>query len=170
MTDGNKNTRSSGPSQGSDNSPRLEYSPVEIDPSSGIGERRKASGTEDGDAQGDRRNDATEIRSAVGSGRATGVRVDPSEDLINAFLDGDFETAYAKAQLLADSYHEALLEASQLRFRVNFGTDTCQNCTGLHAGPGVIATCYQVRRCDYTHIKDGQEGPRKIRILQQLLK
>jgi hypothetical protein len=93
---------------------------------------------------------------------------DPSEALLQAFLDGNFERAYSAALELQDAYHEAMTEASKLRFKLNFGTSACQNCEGLKAGPGVTATCFQVQRCDFKNVKEGDEDPRQIRVIDKL--
>jgi hypothetical protein len=69
---------------------------------------------------------------------------------------------------LKSAYHEALTEAASQRYRANFGTDTCLNCDGLKAGPGVIATCFQVRRCNFDSIHDGSESSQQLRILTRL--
>ena len=87
-----------------------------------------------------------------------------------AFYAGDVELAFIAAKELTDAYHEALVEASRLRFKVNFGTERCTNCTGLRAGPGVAATCYQVKRCDYSHIREGKHDGIKERVLLNLLR
>jgi hypothetical protein len=48
---------------------------------------------------------------------------------------------------------EILRQAAKDRFAVNFGTDVCLSCDGLKAGPDVLATCYQVRQCNYSNVK-----------------
>jgi hypothetical protein len=70
---------------------------------------------------------------------------------------------------LAQAYRALWQEAAQLRFRLNFGTPTCERCDGLKAGPGVAATCYQVRQCNYDNVKDGDATPRQRRVLDRLL-
>lgn len=101
--------------------------------------------------------------------RIPGARtIDPSETLLQAFLDGDVEKAYQSALELKEAYHEVLTEASRLRYRVNFGTEACSNCEGLKAGPGVVATCFQVQKCDFDSIHEGSESPAHLRILDRL--
>lgn len=101
--------------------------------------------------------------------RIPGTRaVDPSETLLQAFLDGDFEVAYQAALELKRAYHEALFEASHQRFLVNFGTEVCSSCDGLKTGPKVIATCFQVKRCNFTNVYEGLESPYHLRILDRL--
>lgn len=103
------------------------------------------------------------------STRIPGTRIeDPSEVLLREFLNGNFETAYRIAQELQIAYHEALLEASQQRFKVNFGGPMCDNCSGLKAGPGVLATCFQVKRCNFDSVREGTESLVQLRVLEQL--
>jgi hypothetical protein len=61
-----------------------------------------------------------------------------------------------------------MADASRLRFKLNFGSDVCEMCEGLRAGPGVIATCFQVKRCDFTNIREDQGDPRHLRIIEGL--
>lgn len=98
-----------------------------------------------------------------------GIRVvDPSETLLESFLSGDFDAAYQAALDLKTAYHEALNEAAHLRFLVNFGTDKCHNCRGLKAGPGVIATCFQIQKCNFDSIREGSESRYHMRIIDRL--
>jgi hypothetical protein len=83
-------------------------------------------------------------------------------------LNGDFDRAYEAAKVLAEAYHEVSLEAAQLRFQVNFGSQRCDRCEGLKAGPDVIATCFQVKRCNFTNVRVGDETPRIQRVLTRL--
>jgi hypothetical protein len=94
--------------------------------------------------------------------------IDPSSALLEAFFEGDFEKAYLAALELQKAYRETLVEVSKLRFKLNFGTVTCQNCDGLKAGPGVTATCFQVQRCDFKNIKEGDEDPHQTRVINLL--
>jgi hypothetical protein len=93
---------------------------------------------------------------------------DPSEVLLSAFTEGNFDTAYAAAKALQKAYHEVLLELSETRFKLYFGSSICQNCDGLKAGPNVIATCYQIKRCNFDNIKKGDENPSKLAIIDRL--
>ena len=70
---------------------------------------------------------------------------------------------------LIEAYRALEIEAATLRYKLNFGSETCTNCDGLRAGPGVVATCFQVQQCNYTNIKDGDATPRHLRILQTLM-
>lgn len=72
-----------------------------------------------------------------------------------AFESGDPRRAFQAAGLVATRLLELDEEAARLRFQVNFGTPICTRCDGLRAGPGVVATCFQVRRCRYTNVKEG---------------
>lgn len=44
-------------------------------------------------------------------------------------------------------------EAAKDRFAKNFGSELCGSCEGLKAGPNVVATCFQMRRCFFTNQK-----------------
>jgi hypothetical protein len=87
---------------------------------------------------------------------------------LQAFLDGDFEKAYHSALELRTAYHEALIEAAHQRYRSNFGTEACTNCNGLKAGPGVLATCFQVQKCNFDSIHEGSESSVHLNILNRL--
>jgi hypothetical protein len=67
------------------------------------------------------------------------------------------------------AFERVQYEAAKLRFQVNFGTDICNNCDGLKAGPGVIATCFQVHVCNYSNVKEENQNPRHLRVLQNLV-
>lgn len=69
---------------------------------------------------------------------------------------------------LSNAYYEAMAEASRLRFKLNFGSDVCERCEGMRAGLEVVATCFQVKRCDFTNIREGQGDPRHLRIIEKL--
>lgn len=56
-------------------------------------------------------------------------------------------------------------ECARLRFELNFGGPLCENCDGLRAGPGVTATCFQVRRCDFSNLKEGDVTPKQSRVI-----
>jgi hypothetical protein len=152
----------------------VEYSAIESDSTGGGEGGRPLSGAQEGDGRGESGIDLAQVRHSVRDGfdsRIPGrLTPDPSETLIQAFLDGDVELAYKSATTLAGAYHEALAEGARLRFKLNFGTSTCENCEGLHAGPGVQATCFQVQRCNYTNIRDGHESERQQRLISRLLR
>ena len=130
------------------------------------------SGVAASDSRGEVRTSTSELRDHLRSRPATGIpghrEIDPSEILLQAFLDGNFEVALIAAQELQVAYREALLEAGKLRFKLNFGSSICDNCEGLKAGPGVAATCFQIRRCEFQNILEESASPRQLRILQKM--
>jgi hypothetical protein len=63
---------------------------------------------------------------------------------------------------------EVTTDAAKSRFKLNFGTARCQNCTGLQAGPEVAATCYQVQQCYYTNFRGDKLTPKQARIASLL--
>jgi hypothetical protein len=127
---------------------------------------------QEGDSRRPIGEDPSKLRDHLGhrSGtRIPGTRVvDPSETLLKAFLDGDFEKAYHAAEDLRAAYHEALNEGARLRYRSNFGTDACEHCDGLKAGPGVLATCFQLQKCNYDSIHEGSESSLHLKIIDRL--
>ena len=92
--------------------------------------------------------------------------VDP-QDLLAAFQTGDPTIVYREAQKLVAAYESAQTEVARLRFSLNFGTAVCGNCDGLHAGPDVVATCYQTKECRYTNVRAGTK--KQLRVLDHLL-
>jgi len=74
------------------------------------------------------------------------------------------------ANQLLDLAREAIGEAAKTRFQANFGTDVCQHCRGLKAGPGVGATCFQMQACYYNHFRADELTPKHERIVGTLLK
>jgi hypothetical protein len=132
----------------------------------------ETSGVTEGNSRGEVRTSIEELRDHLRSRPATGIpghrEVDPSEILLQAFLDGNFEVALIAAQELQAAYRESLLEAGKLRFKLNFGTSTCDNCEGLKAGPGVAATCFQIRRCEFQNVLEESASPRQVRILRKM--
>lgn len=63
-----------------------------------------------------------------------------------------------------------VLEAARSRFEKNFGSTQCNDCDGLKAGPGVAATCFQVRQCFFSNIKDQDVSPKQERLIEILSK
>ncbi len=90
------------------------------------------------------------------------------ESLESSFTRGDPQAAYNGFLALSATCREMVVEAAQLRFKVNFGTPVCENCDGLKAGPGVVATCFQVRRCNYSNVKDTEITGRQLRVIDAL--
>jgi len=88
--------------------------------------------------------------------------------LLTAFQNGDPEKAWDIIQELLGWTGELVTESARERFRLNFGTERCQNCTGLKAGPGVVATCFQVQQCYYRHIRGDDLSPKQARVLDLL--
>lgn len=89
-------------------------------------------------------------------------------DLLNAFKAGSPQLAWEKAQELSSLAKEALRQAAKDRFKVNFGTDVCNACDGLKVGPGVLATCFQIRQCNYSNVKS--TTPRQETLITRLTK
>lgn len=85
-----------------------------------------------------------------------------------AFNTGNPAAVFIEAQKVVEAYKELVGEVARLRFRLNFGTDTCTNCDGLRAGPNVIATCYQTKECHFTNLKD--TPTRHLRVIDRLIK
>ena len=92
-----------------------------------------------------------------------------ADQLEQAFQSGDASLAYESGLRLTEAYRALWFEAANLRFRLNFGSPLCEHCEGLKAGAGVVATCFQVRQCNFDNIKEGQVTPRQQRVLDRLL-
>jgi hypothetical protein len=139
---------------------------------SGSGRGPTTSGTEESHSGWKIGDDLEELRDHLRSRPSAGIpghrQVDPSEVLLQAFLDGNFEVALVAAEELSLAYRETLLESSKLRFKLNFGTQVCESCEGLKAGTDVVATCFQVKRCDFQNILVGSASPRQLKILKNL--
>ena len=75
---------------------------------------------------------------------------------------------YQAATTLVDRYREQGVELAKARFKLNFGTALCENCDGLRAGPGVTATCFQVKQCHFDNFREDNH-PRHLRVLNSLL-
>lgn len=88
--------------------------------------------------------------------------------MLAAFQSGDPDAAYRAAVSLIEAFQEQTHELARLRFTLNFGSPICENCDGLKAGPGVLATCYQTKQCNFNNIKDNA-NPRHLRVLNTLL-
>ena len=71
---------------------------------------------------------------------------------------------------LLDLARDLAIEAAKARFQKNFGTNQCLSCEGLKAGPGVTATCLQVRQCYFDNFKDAKPSPRQNRLIDSLSK
>lgn len=86
--------------------------------------------------------------------RVPGQDLDP-DLLLESFKTGDPQQVYDAFRTLVGAYRDVVHEAGRLRFLVHFGSARCESCEGLKAGPGVVATCHQVRVCNFTNIKEG---------------
>ena len=147
-------------------------SDVEGDSASGSIGGSETPGASQGDPGREVGTNSPELRDNFRSRPATGIpghrEVDPSEVLLQAFIDGDFPLALSAAQELQLAYHEALLESGKLRFKLNFGTTVCESCEGLKAGPDVVATCFQIKKCEFKSIRNGAASPRQLQILRKM--
>jgi len=92
-----------------------------------------------------------------------------ADQLEQAFQSGDAPLAYESGLKLTEAYRALWAEAAAMRFRLNFGSPLCEHCEGLKVGPGVVATCFQVRQCNFDNVKEGQATPRQQRVLDRLL-
>lgn len=88
--------------------------------------------------------------------------------MLAAFETGDPTIAFEAAKRLVEAHRALTLDAAKLRFTHNFGTPACNTCDGLHAGPGVVATCFQMKQCHYSNLKEGEGNPRMLRVLRAL--
>jgi hypothetical protein len=89
-------------------------------------------------------------------------------ELVQAFEAGRPDLAWETSQKLIHLAREAVLEAARSRFKVNFGSTRCDHCEGLRAGPGVVATCFQVRQCYYDNIK-GTPSSKQELVVRRLM-
>ena len=91
-------------------------------------------------------------------------------DVEGAFLSGDPALVYQHTQTLIKMVRELFTETARLRFSLHFGTFLCDRCTGLQAGPGVAATCFQMRECHFGHLREGETHPsrRHLDVLARL--
>jgi hypothetical protein len=62
-----------------------------------------------------------------------------------------------------------MVEAAKARFKANFGTEVCNHCQGLKAGPRVGATCFQMQACYYTNFGEDEVTPKHQRVIGKLL-
>jgi len=92
-----------------------------------------------------------------------------SADLLQAFEEGDPERAYQAGVRLIEAHRALSVEAAHLRFKSNFGSTLCDRCDGLKAGIGVVATCFQLRQCNYTNFKE-HDAPSRVANSLELFK
>lgn len=101
-------------------------------------------------------------------------RVRPEEvdefevQLRDAFRSGNPKQVWDLVQQLLTLSREVAVEAGQARFRANYGTPTCEKCDGLKAGKGVIATCFQLKRCYYSNLKEADTSRKQKQIIEGL--
>ena len=118
---------------------------------------------EGGSGRGQAGTDPQEVRNHLRDGSHPRV---PDQDLgfvaLRSFQTGNPSEVYRHVQELAQAYQDSLDEAAELRFKLNFGSEICGSCEGLRAGPGVIATCYQVRKCNFSNVKEGDSRYRRV--------
>ncbi len=88
------------------------------------------------------------------------------DELTAAFQGGDPGKVWELSRQLVELAKETVAEAARARFKVNFGSPRCDSCEGLKAGPGVAATCFQVRQCFYDNLKQGDLTPKQRRVLK----
>lgn len=91
------------------------------------------------------------------------------QKLDEGFHQGDPKRVWEASRELLAFARAAVDEAARARFEVNFGTEVCQHCTGLKAGPKVTATCFQMKACYYTHFRGDRQSPKQEQIIGKLL-
>jgi hypothetical protein len=119
----------------------------EVEPLLASGASRRPGSEQGGDAS-----------SYVGDHPHRGLRSRTTSELKtlldNGFASGDPEVVWGCTQEVLREFDRLEQDSAKLRFQVNFGTSVCNRCEGLTAGPGVVATCFQVKQCRYTNVKD----------------
>jgi hypothetical protein len=89
--------------------------------------------------------------------------------LAEAFEKGDPTEVWALTRELLTLSKAAVVEAARARFKVNFGGSRCERCDGLKAGPGVEATCFQVKQCYFGNIKESEHTLKQRRVIRLFL-
>lgn len=117
------------------------------------------------------RSSSSPTRNHPHNGHRAGIpaQVDYASHVHEAFATGDPAQVYTATNQLIEAYREQSLELGKVRFRLNFGSAICEDCDGLRAGPGVVATCFQIKQCYYDNVKEGGITPRQLRVLNTLL-
>lgn len=90
------------------------------------------------------------------------------EALAEAFSKGDPERAWFLSKEILTLAKAAVIESAKSRYSNNFGTPVCESCEGLKVGPGVTATCFQVRQCYYDSFRSETLSPKQARLLNLL--
>ena len=174
--DDRSNPETPGPTHGEPppkDSPRVGRSDAEGDGPSGPGPGPQVAGAPGSDLQGGNgevpQEDGDHLRERHPERVPRPEHVEAfREKVTQAFQAGDPEAAWIAVQALLTWTDEITADAAKSRFQLNFGTERCQNCTGLKAGPDVVATCYQVKLCYYTNFRGDGLTPRQARIANLL--
>jgi hypothetical protein len=102
----------------------------------------------------------------------SGPRVTTLEDiddldtqLTQAFRVSDPAKIWTLVRDLLKLTRSLVQEAAETRFQVNFGSERCGSCDGLKAGPGVVATCFQLRKCFYRNIRSDDTSKKQKAVL-----
>lgn len=175
MSDGKSSTaqQDSDPEEGDSVYPRVEPAHA-ASHSSGRGSERPSTGRL---PQGFPRREVRSVPSEAGNHlrgrhpkRVPEPRdLDPIEDhLVEALRARNIGDVWKASQKLLETARATLTEAARVRFEANYGTSVCNNCSGLKAGPGVVATCFQVRQCFYRNFTEKDLTPRQGRIADAL--
>lgn len=88
--------------------------------------------------------------------------------LIEAFEAGDPAQAWSISSEMLHALRDSTDQAARERYRATFGSARCLTCTGLHAGTGVTATCFQLKCCYYRNLAETNTSPRLARALSKL--
>jgi len=179
VTDEKASKASVGPSgetgvTGAENGQRLASADAQGDRPSGETRRPSGPGVSDSDQPGEGGPGAQtltgHLRQRHPEGFPRQVDVDRLEQKLDeGFRRGDPQRVWEVSRELLAFVRSAVDEAARARFEVNFGTEICQRCTGLKAGPKVTATCFQVRACYYTHFREDKMSPKQHQIIGKLL-
>jgi hypothetical protein len=89
-------------------------------------------------------------------------------DLVKAFQQGDPKKAWETVLQVLKMARGLVVEAARDRFSSNFGTTQCLTCSGLNAGPDVVATCSQLRQCYFTNLRTSDATPKQLRVIDNL--
>lgn len=107
------------------------------------------------------------FRSGPDQGIWTPGQVDNLElQLLEAFKAGDPQGVWGAADAILQALRSCTDQAARERYKATFGTARCHTCTGMQAGPDVIATCWQTRLCLYCNVTTPQNGTRVGRVLR----
>lgn len=167
----NQNNDGGQGSTGASGSLRVEPSHADGDRSGREDQRPRPTGSSSGSRAREVGGTAPSVRHPLSNGHRPGIptpQIDP-DDLLRVFNTGNPAAVWEQAKRLVAAFRAQQLEIARLRFRVNFGTMVCENCDGLKAGPGVVATCFQAKQCHFSNIREGIGSARHLQILDGLL-